>query len=706
MESNSFGELSRKLAINQITNSIVNFEDSDISKVFDKSKAVDLSKFRKDSRYILIIGAGASSATSEKIPLAKKASDDIFTSLQTKYKDVFSTLVSRELKKLSQVYKLDPQDFETKLLAMGKFFPDDVLMEIKSAYNKKYEVSLFYEIVGHMLKHRFIDAIVNYNFDEILDNVIEEELKHSKFPTIYSDGHCPRSYTDDLLHVNKSGLMYPLYIKPHGTISHPSTLRFTRESYFNISKEIKDLLTNLFKGVDREQNPKFKINLIVVGFGMRSFELNQIIQETQELYDDKIEAYIFDNMSREVYEDSLKQDIGKKLSIKYFQSTQDNDISTQFKKLWQETTSLYEHKYKPKSIYRHEFISLLFGHKKKKLNGYPEEKKYFLHRVYAEIIILILESDGMINWTLIRESRVYKYYRLYKLANGRETLSALLESMGLSGYKEYVRDTLTFNKREFFSKSEDLCIALYDSLYKIFSKELENNNDTLIRLREKRDEIIGRLFQGIKNRNLLNVKYDESIIYTNTFDHIIPENIIRTDLDWGYRFRKFIEMEQEWDILLTISEHGRFLFKDQNKELLKNKKCEVIVSSSDLEPYYPFEISNDEYHFISEKILSLPWWLHNQHLVLFAKKSEKETGIIKNIELTRGFYYTSRLLKRTVTPIEVTEPTDLKTLLNIFTTYWIRAKSYIASDYMEVGNPKGVDEIEKAYKKIFQSRNA
>ncbi len=53
--------------------------------------------------------------------------------------------------------------------------------------------------------------------------------KRDNIEVIYSDGHCPEDYEE--ITQNNGKLNRPIYIKPHGTISHLSTLRFTREDF-------------------------------------------------------------------------------------------------------------------------------------------------------------------------------------------------------------------------------------------------------------------------------------------------------------------------------------------------------------------------------------------------------------------------------------------------------------------------------------------
>ena len=83
-------ELAIKLAINQITNSIVDYDNKDINEVIDRKFGIDAIDYEKECRYIMIIGAGASYATSNKIPLAANASNQILETLNSQFKDVFN----------------------------------------------------------------------------------------------------------------------------------------------------------------------------------------------------------------------------------------------------------------------------------------------------------------------------------------------------------------------------------------------------------------------------------------------------------------------------------------------------------------------------------------------------------------------------------------------------------------------------------------
>lgn len=693
-------ELAGKLALNHITNSLLRDDDEVIKEVIEKKNWKDFLDYRKDSRYILIVGAGASFSASNKIHLANAAATEIRNYLAAKYPDSFEILINGELDRLTQVYKLEREDFETQLFAYSKFFKTDVLKKLKEFYNKKYEVSLFYEIIGHMLKHRFIDVVINYNFDELLDNVIEEELGTAKFSNIISDGDCPNDYKTELLHKEKSFLISPVYIKPHGTISHPSTLRFTRESYFDISNEISNLISNLISGKDHRERPKHEINLIVVGFGMNSFELNEILRKTHS-EKNKLNVYVIDWKTKEEFKDSLDSDLKICFNINYFQVNENLSIDDYFEDLWDVSYDLFVNGYKPKGIGRHRFISTLFSNRKLSFNGFMDrEKEYFLYRVYAEISLAILTSDGLLNSTQIRNSRVSKYYRLYREYDDEFSLSFLLSKLSLELYKDYVKDTYLLGAENF--KHMDtlmICTFVYSNLLHELSASLSEREGIIQRLKAKKEDIIYIYFRELKSRNLLNVKYDECILYESQFDLLKPVNIIRNDLDWSFRFKNSVQ-KYDWHLMLSISEFGRFLFQKENQSWFENRCAEVIVSSYDIDSIDREFTDIDGFNLLSKNPLKLPWWSHNQHIVIFLKQLKRtKKDSIHGFKLQIGYYFSSRLLNRIVTPLEIKDPANLLTLLDIFTTYWITSKHYVKNKNLRY--PKSLEEIEIARKTLL-----
>ncbi len=303
----------KKLAASLILNAIeTSCEDrnefNDAFKFFINEKHRDNSDtlFWKDmnlltSRNILIIGNGATMDALGKSQKAEDLANEIIAKVKVKYGD---PLVKRQIDRLKTAYDLNEADFETKLSACAALDEEFVRKELKAALNYKYIPSRFYEIVGHLFKHRYIDVIINFNHDEILDEIIKEELNDSDYNHIFFDGHCP--VIDDGSKVTEL-LKVPIYIKPHGTISYDNSMLFTKEHYHNEASGLKKFLHYIFTAKYREpheRDPKLlDLNIIVAGCRLASSELNQImddaLMERRGICENIANMFVFDTSEKE-----------------------------------------------------------------------------------------------------------------------------------------------------------------------------------------------------------------------------------------------------------------------------------------------------------------------------------------------------------------------------------------------------------------------
>ena len=126
--------------------------------------------------------------------------------------------------------------------------------------------------------------------ERLLDQAIEEEVGAERYARIVRDGDWSRN-----LRADKEDPFWfdrPLYIKPHGTVSEPQSLRFTRDAYFALPADMTHLLRVLLEGaparvfLDRDRAhdafggtassksaPTRRVCLLVLGHALQSFEL-------------------------------------------------------------------------------------------------------------------------------------------------------------------------------------------------------------------------------------------------------------------------------------------------------------------------------------------------------------------------------------------------------------------------------------------------
>ncbi|MFL6231627.1 MAG: hypothetical protein ACJ76N_00675 [Thermoanaerobaculia bacterium] len=98
-------------------------------------------------------------------------------------------------------------------------FEEKVRSKLADAYGPGRAPQLGYELVAHFLRHRFIDHVVNFNWDEILDRAIADELGPSGYERVLPGDRTSSSA--------ESREQPPRHFKLHGTASSPGSLRFT-----------------------------------------------------------------------------------------------------------------------------------------------------------------------------------------------------------------------------------------------------------------------------------------------------------------------------------------------------------------------------------------------------------------------------------------------------------------------------------------------
>lgn len=219
----------------------------------------------RKTRCIAVVGAGASA------PVLKRG-DGLAKSLIQQF-HVDETAVQAERERLKRITAVPPEQFEAQLAAIGQALGDErrVRTAISELYNVRHPTVSAYELIAHLLKHRFLDAVISMNFDELLDQSLDDELGVGEYERIVSDRDCVSIQTD-----TKEPDYIPLYIKLHGTASEPESLRFTRESYYDSPVKVGTVAAELFT------IPHCVV--VNVGFGLGSFDLHRLLALPKKLW--------------------------------------------------------------------------------------------------------------------------------------------------------------------------------------------------------------------------------------------------------------------------------------------------------------------------------------------------------------------------------------------------------------------------------------
>ena len=213
--------------------------------------------------------------------------------------------------------------FEGCLFVLKKFVTKrDLNIFLRDQIGKnRYTTSLFYEIVAHLFKHRFIDVIVNLNFDETLDNALEDEFGRGEFIRIYNDCTCVE-FPNTLVN---GRLRKPLYIKPHGTIGDLDSILYSTSQYIDISPQITDVLSDVFSGRTQEnldnKNEKItkQFNIVLVGYALNDPDIEKVLKQNIKKNIDntlRTKFYIFNPKADEIKSnilDKLCENNGNKI---------------------------------------------------------------------------------------------------------------------------------------------------------------------------------------------------------------------------------------------------------------------------------------------------------------------------------------------------------------------------------------------------------
>ncbi|MGN6816976.1 MAG: SIR2 family protein, partial [Solirubrobacterales bacterium] len=223
------------------------------------------SRCQRKFRCIAVVGAGASA------PVLARG-DDLASGLIEKF-NIGQASVEAEKERLARITAVDPTEFEAQLSAIGQTLGNSrrVRAAISDLYRVRHPTVLAYELLAHLLKHRFLDAIISMNFDELLDQSLDDELGVGEYERIVSDRDCVNVNSDVF-----APDYIPLYIKLHGTASEPESLRFTRESYYDSPVQVGTEAARLF------QVPECVV--LNIGFGMASFDLHRLLAIPDRLW--------------------------------------------------------------------------------------------------------------------------------------------------------------------------------------------------------------------------------------------------------------------------------------------------------------------------------------------------------------------------------------------------------------------------------------
>jgi hypothetical protein len=619
----------------------------------------------KEKTTIFVIGSGASADAG--LPMAHHAIDIILKELNISVDQLNEQI--NDLLKISNFSNLPKEAFETQMLAISQIRQEPLRTVIQRLYKFRYIPLLRYEIIAHMFKHRFIDAIINFNFDELLDQSIDDELGPGEYYKIVSDGDCPNLLLDpDIFarHHYRSNL--PVYIKPHGTASHISTLRFTRRQYYEMPADIKAVIHNMVKASRRP------VTFVVIGFSMRSGEFNEII--TSPHSDSKI-FYI--NTSDVDPDPPVRGYVPDLIKV----DREPYSLDRIMQSIWIKTSSHFKDFYKPRNICRHELITAVFeGLKTDTIIAGRNLKEYLQDRTVVEFILSVAKAKGLINLSEIAEDRCGKYYDLLIKYRRTElhpiqTFTEMIRDFGFQeseyGHEIFrlkhfksIEETLILDKKNLYIFMEENMNLIYDIYVKYKPRASISDNETVKALFNETVDILyssenTEIITG-QNKVLNKIFKDATIVNTQT----------------ALKWHTIDLLEQDWNMLLVVAETGEWIINKTILEAIAKKtNISIALLVADMSRKKEIKAAFKKLKGCRLDIRRMNWWEHNRHMTI----------ALRNMLPIGSVYFSRRLRASQINPI-ILDELDTQVALKVFCAYLLKADiaDKIKVDYSKIEN--------------------
>jgi hypothetical protein len=562
---------------------------------------------------------------------------------------------------------------------------------------------LGYELLAHFMKHQFVDHLLTFNFDELLDESVANELGANEFVTIASDQDISTRPVSELPHL----------IKLHGTMSRPETLRFTRTATASLPPAMTRLLDELVFDLPvngRRPTAARKTYLISLGYGWRDPDLLHWLSARRAYLEGLLVLTTHHNVARlrglfTGSRNGQSTHIGV-LDINELCQAGPDQIAVDLllAALWSELErcmTAAQIPFMPAS--RHLLLGYMFGPNAGK-PGTPVNEHEALRRFVTEFVLHLAKCKGMVNLsTMAGNERINRYYgpvrdRFSTRARRADTdLISLVTSPTFIKTHQHARAGLPGRWTVRMSEYPDV----KETYYATAANERE-------------------LAQPLLNSNRFNVGSPDRLKYEPKHRKIVPDTSLEDGKDfiehhieaifngpeieverrfnsrvsWSLRSAQPITtyidmhnrtkevMNEPWTDLLVIAESGAWLTSPETVARVTSRSPRtILLIEADQPPAHEWplrsKISLDltatwkSYADRDVRVLSSPlsWWQHNRHMTLAF--SEKGRRLICH----GGIYFRRRHKASRIQPmlIERNDREDVAELVMTFLSYLRRS---------------------------------
>ena len=615
---------------------------------------------RVPSRVVAVVGAGASARILDLAhALAARVIQDC---------EPTPSSYEYELKRLTKIYHWDREEFETQLAAISR--TDEAEQKVRQSLCKALSAThptlLTYEILAHLLKHRFIDAIVNFNFDELLDQSIFDELSAAEYRRIISDRDC------EGVCIEPSNQDYiPLYIKPHGTKSDPLSLRFTRDAYYTLPDKTAGAITSVL-GTGR-------CTILAIGYGFKSFDFNERLSNPDRLFLFHLSRLPLPaDVEKEIRSarENKPEDATTIVHVEAeawssqavpFKGTDECLLSLSNRLSNLADSSEINGVVSYRSVVRHETLADILGEP----GDLRDETRYtnYLHdRTVLEVAISALRGHGLVSIASLVSDRCGEYFKLYKrrlgqALHGGQLWNDICREGGLEATElsnetfvaiDRVCDQVSSERvSDRRSRAESPRDIVPEELARLVCSGLRTVIDD-----PARSSRLAEYFKKLKSSGTeIEIHSRDDSVCSRVF---INPVVLQTFTALKARTMHMLR-DHGFDRLLVVAETAEWLalppfvriVKEQIKQFGREFEILVIVA-------FPTSAKTLQEEFGENVvILTLPWFRHNRHLTVTCLGEEPRSAI----------YFARRLRSLFVTPVFLKEKVDLDAVVRNFKTY-------------------------------------
>ncbi len=570
--------------------------------------------------------------------------------------------IDAELARQQRVFGQDPTQFETELVALSQtaYAASLVRKEISRRYRARHPTLLGYELLAHLLKHRFIDAIISFNFDELLDQSLADELGASEYETIVSERDCVDVVSDP-----DAPSYVPMYIKMHGTASEQDSLRFTRESYYTIPNRIIEIIAGLLHA-----DECFVAN---VGSSMTGFDFQYLLREPERLtICDLSYTSLSSEVRRQIQGERKEADVTEARILPAAGQgpkrwSCDEWMGRLIDRVRARARLIASGLVKTRSVSRHLAVAHLLGPEsrtgKDLLNqlhaadgqlGEETVKEYHKKRTVLELAFALVKARGLLAVGPLAIDRAGQYYDRYSLLAGgtdRARWADLCAETGLVETEDFSDFLIPASELSPEDPSDPAAVGAERKLTAVNVKLLAER--ILHQVRNPWEpgdrKVLMAALEALQTGTEIELHSRDDRVCAKTF--VAPVTLkTRTALE-GYT-RQLLEAHEAGRPAFFVSETGEWLLDDWVTERLRDSPIRAIIA-------FDSKIDElDEAYKDFKYKLKNPWW-HNRHMT-----------IAHDGKSQRGIYFARRQRSPYVTPVYLGDAQDLQRLMRGFEVMW------------------------------------